>query len=240
VAVVQRIAEETGGEIFDVGAPGSLQAALEKAISTLRLQYTLGFSPSNLGEDGSYHKLTVKLASEDRCRGCRLLARSGYYAGILSPVPRPVGVRESQDESQKETDPSLTQRSILAAGTIGTDLTEISFTVKTEKQIDANGKPQIKIDLHIDFAGIAFKIAGNQYTCKIHIAVFDVDAKGRILGSEWQTLEGKLSGESYNQIIRDGLAFSLAIPQRARKQTLRIVLYDEQSGTVGSKLVDFW
>ena len=67
-------------------ASASLQEALEKAISDLRLQYTLGFSPSDPGQEGSFHKLTVKLAAEDRCPACRLLVRSGYYAGS-PPVP---------------------------------------------------------------------------------------------------------------------------------------------------------
>jgi len=239
IAWVRQIAEETSGEILNVAAPKSLQAALEKAISNLRLQYTLGFNPSRLDRDGSFHRLTVKLASEDRCPGCKLLARSGYYAGIPSPLPPANDAGKVPGESEQKVDPWSIQLSILAAESIDVDLADIPFTVKTLGQKDSAGKGQIRIDLQVDFAGIAFRTVGSQHTCRLHIAVFDVDAKRKVLGSEWKTLEGQLKDETYNRITRNGLSFSLAIPQRAREQTLKIVLYDEGSGTLGSKLVNF-
>ena len=128
---VKSIASETGGEILDVRASTSLQTALEKAMSNLRRQYTLGFSPSNPGEDGSFHKLTVKIAAGDRCPGCQLLARSGYYAGMTAPLPPRNNLPMTPQDSAKTTDQGLVQLSILTALTTRQDLTDIPFTVKT-------------------------------------------------------------------------------------------------------------
>ena len=239
IVLVKKIAEETGGEVLDVSNSRSLQAALEKAISNLRLQYTLGFSPTNLGEDESFHKLTVKLASEGRCPGCQLLTRSGYFAGIRAPSPAanrasliPAGVDE-------RIDPSLIRRRILAVGNIDADLPDISFTVKTAELKKPDGKQQIKIDLQVSFAGVGFKTAGNLHSCRLHIAVFYVDKKRDYVESEWQTLEGQLTEETYNRIVREGLSFSIAVPQKTREQNLRVVVYDEATASFGSKLVHF-
>ena len=118
---VKSIAAETGGEILDVSAPTSLQAALEKTMSNLRLQYTLGFSPSNLGEEGSFHKLTVKIEAKDRCPGCQLLARSGYYAGITAPLPPqddiPLKLNVSADRTDQLLDKSASNSSIDCSST---------------------------------------------------------------------------------------------------------------------------
>jgi Ca-activated chloride channel homolog len=239
ITMVKQIAAETGGEVLDVSASRSLQAALEKAASNLRLQYTLGFSPSNLGEDGSFHRLTVKLASEDRCPGCQLLVRSGYFAGIRAPLPAANHAPLISTESGEKIDPSLIRRRILAVGNIDADLPDVSFMTKTAGQKDPNGKQRIKIDLQVNFAGIGFKPVGNRHTCRLHIAVFYVDKKRDYFDSEWRTLEGQLKEETYNQVMRNGLSFSMDVPQKAPEQTLRIVIYDEVSASFGSKLVRF-
>jgi Ca-activated chloride channel homolog len=234
---VKSIASETGGEILDVSAPTSLQAALEKITSNLRLQYTLGFSPSNLGEEGSFHKLTVKIEAKDRCPGCQLLARSGYYTGITAPLPPQDDIPLKLNVSADRTDQLLVQRLILTAGTAELDLTDIPFTVKTFKQTDPMDQPQLKIDLQIDFSRIELAIVKNSRPCKLHIVVLYADEKGKILGSDWKKLEGLLSEETYNQIRERGILVSTTIPLESKKQILKVVVYDEENDRVGSKLI---
>jgi Ca-activated chloride channel homolog len=234
---VKSIASETGGEILDVSAPTSLQTALEKTTSNLRQQYTLGFSPSNLGEEGSFHKLTVKIAAKDRCPGCQLLARSGYYAGITAPSPPQDDIPLKLNDSAEKTNEILIQRLILTAGTTELDLTDIPFTVQTLNQTDSMGQPQLRIDLKIDFAQIGLAIVNDRRPCKLHIVVFYANEKRKILGSDWKKLEGLLSEETYNQIREGGISVSTTIPIKAQNQILKVVVYDEENDRVGSKLV---
>lgn len=77
---VEKYARETGGEVWRVGAQGKLSNALGAAISSLRQGYVLGFEPSIIGVDGSYHPLSVKIREKKRCPGCKVQARSGYYS----------------------------------------------------------------------------------------------------------------------------------------------------------------
>jgi len=85
----EKIVSDTGGELFHVGDAGSLARALESAIWNLRTQYTLGFTPSDPGKEGGFHRLKITPVA-GRCPDCRVKAASGYYAGKradLQPVP---------------------------------------------------------------------------------------------------------------------------------------------------------
>jgi Ca-activated chloride channel homolog len=238
IVMVQQLSEETGGQVLNVEASPSLQEALEKAISNLRLQYTLGFSPSDPGQEGSFHKLTVRLAPEDRCPSCRLLVRSGYYAGS-PPVPLANQIQLALPEPANKTADWMIQRKIEAAATINLDLPDIPFVARTARQTDSDGKSQIRVDLQIDFAGVGFKTVGGRRTCKLHLAVFFTDERGKAFDPEFRTLVGTLQEETYNRVLKAGMSISFAVPLKAPKQNLKIVLYDEGSDTLGSQRTHF-
>lgn len=80
---VPKLAEETGGEIFDVEQEGSLYIAFEALIERLKTRYTLGYYPSNRERDGGFRRLEVRLAGDAARSQHRVLAKRGYYA------PRP-------------------------------------------------------------------------------------------------------------------------------------------------------
>jgi Ca-activated chloride channel family protein len=234
ILMVQKLADETGGQVLDVKASASFQEALEKAISHLRLQYTLGFSPSNPGKEGSFHKLTVKLAENNRCPGCRLLARSGYYAGS-PPAPVHNEIRMASPESAVEIDQRAIRRKMEAAETIDLDLLDIPFLANAAEQKDPDGNPKIKINLQIDFSGIGFRSIGDRHACTLHIGVFPTDEKRRDLDPHFRTLEGMMREDTYQKVLKAGMLVSFAIPQEAPKENLKIVLFDEGSDTFGSQ-----
>jgi Ca-activated chloride channel homolog len=238
ITMVNQLANETGGQVLDAKASKPLQEALEKAISNLRLQYTLGFSPSDPGQERGFHKLAVKLAAEDRCPACRLLVRSGYYAGS-PPVPLANQIQLAPAEPANKAAYGMILRKIEAAATIDMDLPDIPFVVRTAMQKDSDGKPQMRVDLQIDFSGVGFKTVGDQRTCRLQLAVFFTDEKGKTLDPEFRTLEGTLQEETYNRVLKAGLSVSFAVPLKAPKQNLKIVIYDEGSDTVGSQRTNF-
>lgn len=77
---VDKVAEETGGEIFDVEREGSLYIAFESLIQRLKTRYTLGYYPTNRARDGGFRRLEVRLAGDAASRQHRILAKRGYYA----------------------------------------------------------------------------------------------------------------------------------------------------------------
>ncbi len=233
---VEWIASETGGEILDVHASASLQTALSKTMSDLRLQYTLGFNPSNPGEIGSFHKLDISIA-EHRCPGCRVLARAGYYTGISAPLPRSGDLPPASTDSEAETDQALLQRSIYTAAVSGLDLADIPFTVRTSEQTDSQKRPQLKLDIQIEAGGISFAAFEGRRSCRFYVALFYADAKGKIISSDWKTLKGSFDEEAYGRILKEGIPISFVILKKPKGRAIKIVVYDEGSSRVGSRLV---
>jgi len=88
---VSKIAEETGGEVFEVQKEGSLFLAFKALIERLKTRYTLGYYSTNKTEDGSLRRLEISLEPRlgKKGRDYRIVAKRGYYG----PRPQPSGSR---------------------------------------------------------------------------------------------------------------------------------------------------
>jgi VWFA-related protein len=79
---VNKVTQETGGEIIDVTRVGSLDAALATVISRLKLRYSLGYQSTNTSHDPGLRKIDVRL--DDRFgrvdQDYSVHARRGYYS----------------------------------------------------------------------------------------------------------------------------------------------------------------
>lgn len=78
---IHKVAEETGGEIFDVQNMASLDSTFRALIQRIKTRYTLGYYTSANGAEGKPHKLEVRLASSfgKKGRDYSILAKSGYF-----------------------------------------------------------------------------------------------------------------------------------------------------------------
>ncbi len=78
---VNKVASETGGEVFDVEKEGSLFLAFQTVIDRLKTRYTLGFYPNGGIADGRFRKLEVRLQPQLGRGGTdyTLLSKRGYY-----------------------------------------------------------------------------------------------------------------------------------------------------------------
>jgi VWFA-related protein len=74
--VAKKLADETGGRMISVSSEKKLKEAFDEISDELRLQYTLGYYPSNAAHDGKFRKIKVETANHD----LKVLARKGYYA----------------------------------------------------------------------------------------------------------------------------------------------------------------
>jgi hypothetical protein len=226
---VKQLAEQTGSEVLNANEPASLKTAMENAISNLLKQITLGFNPSNPGAHGSFHRLAVQLADKDRCPECQLMVRKGYYAGVAAPPPPQANkIAKPPRYSPQETDQLLMLRSILTAGTAGFEMSDIPFIISTSEETSFNSMPQVRINLKIDLSGIDFSTAKDRQNCKLHVAVFYANEKGKILGYDWKTIDG---------IQKKEISFSTAIPLKTNNQILKVIVYDERSDKMSSKFV---
>jgi VWFA-related protein len=72
---VRKLAVETGGRTIRLQSIGEIGSAFDQIARELRAQYLLGYSPSDLRQDGSFRRIRVKV----RGRNWRVRTRTGYY-----------------------------------------------------------------------------------------------------------------------------------------------------------------
>jgi len=88
---LEYIAKYSGGQAYFPRFEGELPSIFEQISGQLRLQYGLGFVPTNPAKDGKYHKLRVDLVDDQgnplrivnpkgKVVKYRIVARDGYYA----------------------------------------------------------------------------------------------------------------------------------------------------------------
>jgi hypothetical protein len=86
---VSKIMDETGGEIIDMAAVGSLQKAMAAVITRLKQRYTLGYQSTDTRSDRAFREIDVRLS--DRAQNpkhrYRIFARRGYYPAFKSAPP---------------------------------------------------------------------------------------------------------------------------------------------------------
>jgi Ca-activated chloride channel homolog len=238
VILIPQMVAETGGEYFDVRNPAGLQTALANAMLNIRKQYTLGFSPSNPGRPGTYHRLEVKLASQKHCPGCVLRTRKGYYAGTAASNPMP-GVIEKPVRTPEQTDELLVRKAIMAVGTDDDfSFSTLQFNAQSSVTTDSNNKPVIKIDLQIPAQNIGFRMEEGRHVTQLRIAILSIK-DSRIIETNWSGLDLRLSDETYKKCLQSGIPFSTTIPKKADKGNIRVVVYDKGNDLVGSMTIRF-
>ena len=78
---VSKIMDETGGEIIDMAAVGSVQKAMAALIMRLKQRYTLGYQSTDTHSNRAFRQIDVRLfdRSQNPKHPYRIFARRGYY-----------------------------------------------------------------------------------------------------------------------------------------------------------------
>jgi VWFA-related protein len=80
---IRKVADQTGGEIFDVPDVAHLTAVFSALLERIRTRYTLGYYTAANGALGKPHKLDVRLVKSFGTKGKDyvILSKSSYYFG---------------------------------------------------------------------------------------------------------------------------------------------------------------
>jgi VWFA-related protein len=89
---MRKLARETGGRTIQVSSIDQVGQAFEQIARELRSQYLLGYSPSNLGHDGKFRRIHVKV----RGHHYAVRTRAGYYDRSGGKEPN-LGVSQAAD-----------------------------------------------------------------------------------------------------------------------------------------------
>jgi VWFA-related protein len=75
--VLERMAQETGGRLFEVKKNQNVAQIYNQIAEELRAQYRLGYTPSQEAAAGGYHQIDLTLHQ----KGLLIQTRDGYYTG---------------------------------------------------------------------------------------------------------------------------------------------------------------
>lgn len=91
---VDKLAEETGGEVMDDEKPETLDRAFNTLTDHLRTRYSMGFVSTNTSPDGGARKLKLKVSkAAEKAEGkLAVKTRSTYIAPRRAPTPAPTPV----------------------------------------------------------------------------------------------------------------------------------------------------
>ena len=78
--ILQRICNETGGEMFELKGKGSIDEIYKEIGDQLRVQYRLGFTPSYEAASTGYHPIQLTLTNPAN-KKLEVQTRDGYYTG---------------------------------------------------------------------------------------------------------------------------------------------------------------
>jgi VWFA-related protein len=73
---MRKLTEQTGGRVINVGNKfDKLKEAFDQIAAELRSQYNIGYTPTNVKQDGGYRKIEIK-----NKQNYKIQSRAGYYA----------------------------------------------------------------------------------------------------------------------------------------------------------------
>ena len=75
-SVLKKMAEETGGRVFEVGRKNTLEDVFKQIQDEMRSQYSIAYASTNPNRDGAFRKLEIRTDNKD----LKVQARKGYYA----------------------------------------------------------------------------------------------------------------------------------------------------------------
>jgi Ca-activated chloride channel homolog len=92
-AVLERLARETGGEVFFPESSRQVAAICERIARDIRNLYTLTYVPAIASQDGRYRAIQVKASARGRGR-LLVRTRAGYAVPLVSPDSAGKGARQ--------------------------------------------------------------------------------------------------------------------------------------------------
>jgi VWFA-related protein len=213
---MKELADRTGGRASY--NTNDLARAIRRAIDDGRVTYTLGYYSSDAAQDGKFRDIKV---SVNRPR-LDVRARKGYFA--LRPADRT---------------PERRKQEIRAAVWSPLESTAVALNARVDF-LDQQPSQAVNVFVQIDPATVSFRKEGDRWKAELDIIYVQKDTHGRMReDGTAENLSLALTEENYARVVRQGLIHQIRFRRAADAATLRIVVRDAETGSVGSVTVPF-
>ncbi|HYT77084.1 MAG TPA: VWA domain-containing protein, partial [Vicinamibacterales bacterium] len=213
---MRELADRTGGRA--AYNTNDLARAIRRAIDDGRVTYTIGYYSTDETQDGKFREIKV---SVDRPH-LDVRYRKGYFA-----------MRPADKTAQSR------QQDIRAAVWSPLESTALAMNAR----VDFLEQPQphtINVFLQIDPSTISLKKEGDRWKAELDIVYVQRDDHGKLQGDgAVDHLALALTDANYVKVIQQGFIQQRRLLRETTATTLRIVVRDVASGSVGSVTVPY-
>ena len=208
IETMQELADETGGRAFYNN--NDVSGAIRKAVDDSDVSYTLGFYLDSGSLDGKFHELKIRV---DR-PGVDIRYPSGYFA-----------VTDEATAAQR-------QRRIHSALASPLESSAIHILARIDRSDRA-----LEVSGSIDLRDLQLAETGGLRKGAVEIFLIQQGALGNVLDQTHSRFNLILNGEQYAAYLKSGVFFRQDIELKEGAATLRILLGDSASATVGSLII---
>jgi VWFA-related protein len=190
----------------------NISEAIRAAIDDSRESYAIGYYPDHNKWDGSFREIKVKVNRP----GITLRYRAGYFAS-------PEG---TEVVAQKRLP-------LIDALQSPVPITGLRLEVHAEP-VDAAAGREMKVGVRINAEQMHFEQKDDRWEASVEVVWAALSSDGRIVARGENSFGVKPDRSGYDEILRDGLAFSehASVPSEAVE--LRLVVRDLSFGATGS------
>lgn len=206
--VMSDLAMDTGGTFFHNS--NDLAAGLRELTAVPQVSYLLGFSPTGLKDNGSYHRLKVKVTAPGKFK---IKARPGYFApGRASRQSKP-GFGELD-------------REVLKANRE----TAIPVNVQMRPGRLPSGQTGMQVMLHLSPRTLSFQRFQGRFMNQFGLAVALFDGAGKFVTGERGLVNMELKKKTLADLGRRGLNAKIVLQAPEGHYRLRVVVEDFRNG----------
>ncbi len=212
-APMERIADGTGGTFFHNS--NDFDDGLRRTTAVPEYSYLLGFSPSNVRMDGSFHPLRVKIPGR---RGLTISARREYYVPKRSPDP--------VEAARQEVEAAMFAHS---------ELNEIPITLRTQFFKSGYVDATLSVLIHFELNKLPLRKAEGRNRDDLAIFAALFDRNGNYLKGKGQTLELRLRDETVARLA-SGIDVKTDLGDvKTGNYLLRVVVRDAEGGLLTAR-----
>jgi VWFA-related protein len=205
--VMADLAYSTGGKFFFNN--NDVDEGFRRLAEPAEYIYVLGFAPQNLKPDGSYHKLKVKLRSDEKLD---LQARKGYFAPKSFADP----VQQAKAELQQ-------------LEFLPDELHDLPVELHTQFYTASQDSARLSVLAHVDVKRLAFKREEDRNCDVLTVASLVFDGNGNFLKGTEKELDLRLTDDTLEHRMASGMTVKTSFDVQPGSYLVRIVVRDQQS-----------
>jgi VWFA-related protein len=205
------MAKNTGGKFYN--ARNDLANALDDVLQSTSRYYVIGYYPKELGNQGKYRNIKVKVNQPD----LKVVARKGYY----------------EDKPYKEY--SDLEKKIRLSEVIINDVIHNDIQFDALVSVFPGEKNVAQVPVFLQFPGKQFLINKEKKQVNLEIHGYLMDDKGAF--KDFFSAEGLIDIENSRKILESrGLRFYDMLLSTPGKHKVKLIVQDSDTGELGSKI----